>query len=123
MPNRDKKIKSKKNEEDKVPATQSVNLARVNEECGKCDVKFSPEDKTVQCSTCSTHYHQACQKVSDTMYDILSDKAESSGFSYIKALILTVLVFTKCIIIRYVLAIIIIMHFVNTSTVSIKAFM
>ncbi len=49
------------------------------EECGKCDGKFRPRNKTVQCTTCNTRYHKDCQNVSDTMYELLSDDAENEG--------------------------------------------
>ncbi len=49
------------------------------EECGKCDANLRRSDKTVRCTTCSTKFHTACQNVSDTMYELISDETENGG--------------------------------------------
>ncbi len=65
---------------------KSKNKKTPQEECGKCDANLRPSDKAVQCTTCSTKFHTACQNVSDAMFDLISDETENGGiywFCYI----------------------------------------
>ena len=44
--------------------------------CGKCDGCLKPRDKVVQCSTCSTRFHIACQGVSEAKHEFLTHESD-----------------------------------------------
>ena len=61
--------------------TQSISKNKKQKspvQCGKCDGNLKPRDKAVQCSTCNTKFHKACQDVSDNLFDFLTS-SESDG--------------------------------------------
>ena len=58
--------------------TRKGSMAKINEDCGKCDVIVEDTDEAVVCDICQSWFHRECGQISKELFDAI-DKFGAKG--------------------------------------------